>query len=147
MIDITAKLRRIAINRADMARRWHRMNREQAVAFVKDDPDVLAQFDNPVVRNAAVDEALSMLIEEVLDGINVEAHRRRFGDALIDVRHHGRAHGHARRRPEWIEKGGRNRRLTELHRSIFHPIWRSFGHRFERPARCSRRAEKGANPY
>jgi hypothetical protein len=67
---------------ADIARRWHGMSLDAATQLVAFDPDVLAFYPDVVV--AAAQEGWLRMIEDVLDGVDIERHRETFGNGLID---------------------------------------------------------------
>ena len=82
---ILAKLVQIINHRADMAQRWHGINDiEKATELVWDDPDVQACFQNPVIAKEAERQALTMVIADIISGVNIAEHRERFGDEFVD---------------------------------------------------------------
>ncbi len=83
--DPITKLTEIVNRRIDVAQRWFGMTAiNDIAAFVARNRDVEAFLANPVIDRLVTRHARLMVIEEIVDGRNIEQHRQRFGNEFVD---------------------------------------------------------------
>jgi hypothetical protein len=85
-MDPLQKLNRMILHRADIAMRWFGLtDRPAVVEFVHSDPDIEAYFaKNPEITKMIFRNAMLEIIEDLVDGKNIDEHRRLLGDELVD---------------------------------------------------------------
>jgi hypothetical protein len=81
MNHLLQKFERVVNRRIDVAVKWFGLSDQAAVAdFVQRDADVEACLANPMlIRQLGL-----AVITEIIDGVRLDEHRKRFGDEFVD---------------------------------------------------------------